>query len=405
MVQHEGNGMNSTSGKPGYERARDKNLHVTFWGVQGSCPIFPMQSEVDEFGEHVAAFAAAQTLLDIADRMERGQVTPQMLRALAERKAAAEYQQKFGLPLLPVYGGDTTCVEITTCEENIIVLDMGTGLRDFSRRAAKDYPNRTLHIFCTHEHLDHRNGLPFAKFCFDRQNPYTVHLYGTRQVLIALDQRYGIYSHKLTAATHVDDPLDFNVISATFTGTEIRTPWSPPPAKGYIWPIIQAEKPIFVGQTSITPFDVCHGKTQCLGYKIQHGSSSFVFCTDHELRHGPDPADERQVKSVEAERRLLEYCRNADVAYFDGQYYLEEYKGLVGIGGGQGVPRIDWGHSCIEDVIDRVRQCNIRHTFIGHHDPERLWGQRLEIDRKLEQECEGKSYEIELAKAGDRVDL
>ena len=396
----------STSGTPG--TARGMNLRVTFWGVQGSCPIFPTQAEVDQYAKQVAAYTVERTLQDIADQLERGQCTPQSLRALASQTAAAEYQQKFGLPILPIYGGDTTCIEVTTCEGNVLLFDLGTGVRDFSSRLTAGDENRegrALHVFASHEHLDHRNGLPFARFCFEKNNPYTVHLYGTRQVLTALDERYGIYSHQVTRATYVDDPLDYRVISANFTGTEIRTSSSPLPSGGFAWPIWQVGEPIHINATTITPFEVYHGITQCLAYKVQHGSSSFVFCTDHELRHGPDPSDPRQIRSIAAERRLLEYCQNVDVAYFDGQYFMDEYTGAAGIGTGVGVPRLDWGHSCIEDVIARVKQCNIRRTFIGHHDPERLWGQRIEIDRELDVICKGTPYEIHLAKAGATINL
>ena len=31
------------------------NLKVTFWGVQGSCPIFPTQDEVREYAQRLAS--------------------------------------------------------------------------------------------------------------------------------------------------------------------------------------------------------------------------------------------------------------------------------------------------------------------------------------------------------------
>ena len=222
------------------------------------------------------------------------------------------------------------------------------------------------------------------------------------------DAAYGIFQPWcLTAATYVDDPLDYRVISANFTGTEIRL--SPSTAgrgpHDYVWPVWEVNDPIRIGATTVTPFEVYRGMAKCLAYKVRHGESTFVFCTDHELRHGADPNDPRQILSIAAERRLLEQCQNVDVAYFDGQYFLNEYTGASGIGSGPGVPRMDWGHSCIEDVIARVQQCNIPRAFIGHHDPERLWGQRVEVDLELKRLCEGKPYQIELAKTGDTISL
>jgi phosphoribosyl 1,2-cyclic phosphodiesterase len=386
------------------------NLKITFWGVQGSCPIFPNQAEVEEYARRLAVGTIEKTLLDLARRMERETepVTSATLRQLADSQNIAKYQEHLGLVRLPIYGGDTTCIEVLTAEGNTLLFDMGTGMRDFSSRVAEHWTRgpRILHVFASHEHLDHRSGLPFSSFCFDRKDPFTVHVHGTRQFLTALDDRYGIYSHQLTPFMHVDDPLDYRMIAATFTGSEIRTALSAgdirPP---FTMPVRHVGEPIAIGNTTITPFEVYHGITQCLAYKVRHGSSTFVFCTDHELRHGSDATDERQVRSLAAERRLIEQCQDVDLAYFDGQYFLAEYTGKEGIGGGPAVPRMDWGHTCIEDVVARVAQCGVRRAFIGHHDPERLWGQRVEIDRKLSELSLNQPYHIELAKSGAMIEV
>ena len=296
-----------------------------------------------------------------------------------------------------------------TGDGDTLLFDMGTGMRDFSKQISGQWQNRgnrTIHVFASHEHLDHRSGLPFSSFCFDRKNPFTVHVYGTRQLLTALDDRYGIYSHKLTSVMHVDDPLDYRMIAAKFTGTEILTPTTVgPPLPNLTAMPRRVGEPISIANTTITPFEVYHGSTQCLAYKVRHGNSTFVFCTDHELRHGDDMGDERQVRSLAAERRVIEQCQDADVAYFDGQYFLAEYLGQEGIGTGPSIGRMDWGHSCIEDVVARVAECRIKRAFIGHHDPERLWGDRVELDRHLQEISAAKPYQIELAKSGDSVEL
>ena len=386
-----------------------RNLRITFWGVQGSCPIFPAADEVNDYARRVARFTLERALLDLAQQSESKSLSADSIRQLADPDALAAYQRKLGLPDLPTYGGDTTCIEVETAEGNTLVFDMGTGLRDFSRRAVSQWPagrERTIHLFASHEHLDHRAGLPFAAFCFERQSPFTIHVYGTGQFLRALDERYGLYSHRITPAMHVDDPLDYRMIAGVFTGTEIRDPAADayrPPAPP--WRVGDIGQPIRVGSTRVTAFDVYHGITRCLAYKVSHGGSSFVFCTDHELRHGDDPADPRQIRSLEAERTLMDQCRGVDAAYFDGQYLRSEYDGLEGIGSGPPVSRLDWGHSAIEDVVARARLCGIARTFIGHHDPDRQWRQRIELDQRLREASRGTPNHIELAKAGAVVEI
>jgi phosphoribosyl 1,2-cyclic phosphodiesterase len=324
---------------------------------------------------------------------------------------------------LPKHSGDTTCVEIETSEGNIILLDAGSGIRRCALSIVDRWQNRadrTLHIFGSHEHLDHRIGLTFSRFCYVENNPFNLHLYGCYQFLQAIDQHYGVFSRQISELTYMDDPVDFTMMSAKFTGTEICTGRAGTPArhpsrrasdqiKRY-WPTRDLT-PIQIGKTTITPFEVYHVIPCCLGYKVEHEGKSFVFATDHELRRGAGNATggeanaERQKRSEEAEAMLRTVSQNVDLAYVDGQYFVEEYLGKKGIGSFPAMRRVDWGHSCIEDVIVRAQQCNVKRTLIGHHDPERDWPQREEMDRQLALMCLGKPNQIQLADADLVVEL
>jgi ribonuclease BN (tRNA processing enzyme) len=162
--------------------------------------------------------------------------------------------------------------------------------------------------------------------------------------------------------------------------------------------------PIVLGATRITAFEVCH-PAPCLAYMIEHGGKKFVFCTDHELRRGLDPNDPRQKASEEAEARLIEHAMNADVLYRDGQYLRSDYDGLSGIGLSNPFKRLDWGHSCIEDVQEMALQCQVKHTFIGHHDPNREWSECNWIDEALARRSKEGEGKIELAQAGTVIHL
>ena len=58
-----------------------------------------------------------------------------------------------------VYGGNTSCLEMTAGDERII-LDAGTGIRDLGDSLNKRDVRRA-HLFLTHVHWDHINGFPF----------------------------------------------------------------------------------------------------------------------------------------------------------------------------------------------------------------------------------------------------
>ncbi|MBW1725327.1 MAG: MBL fold metallo-hydrolase, partial [Deltaproteobacteria bacterium] len=60
------------------------------------------------------------------------------------------------------YGGDTTCLEIRTKSDDIIIVDAGTGIRRLGNRLIHE--NRyKYNIIFTHAHWDHLMGFPFFK--------------------------------------------------------------------------------------------------------------------------------------------------------------------------------------------------------------------------------------------------
>jgi hypothetical protein len=52
----------------------------------------------------------------------------------------------------------------------------------------------------------------------------------------------------------------------------------------------------------------------------------------------------------------------------------------------------------VEDVIERAKRCGVKKSYLGHHDPERGWPERLDLDQKL---IDGSTAEcrVELAKS------
>jgi hypothetical protein len=363
---------------------------------------------------HVAVSTVQQVVRDMAAKGKPGGGcvrVEDLLGGAPMPQLIADYQERLGLPEMPVYGGETTCVEVETADDQVILIDGGSGIRHFALsilKRWKDRDDRTLHFFGSHEHLDHRSGLPFSRFVFVRDNPFTVHVYGSYRFMQALDERFGIFCRQIRDTTHLDDPLDYTMMAATFKGTEIR---NYDDDRGFVkgaqtaWDVRDIRDPVVIGQTKITPFNVYHGLTRVLAYKIERGGKTFVFCTDHELRHGADPANERQRESMAAEDRLKRHCQGADLGYFDGQYRIAEYLGQKGIGTAPAVPKMDWGHGCVEDVVRRALACRIKRTFIGHHDPDREWSEQLVMDRELEEASKGTGCQIELAKPDTVVDL
>ena len=60
------------------------------------------------------------------------------------------------------YGGDTTCMEIRTKNDDIIIVDAGTGIRRLGNQLIEENLFKYNIIF-THAHWDHLMGFPFFK--------------------------------------------------------------------------------------------------------------------------------------------------------------------------------------------------------------------------------------------------
>ncbi len=212
-----------------------------------------------------------------------------------------------------------------------------------------------------------------------------------------------MFTHRLSNTVYYDDPVDYRTddfdVPCHGTSHSVHDDHTVP------WQTHLISQPIHIGRTTITPFDVYHGATRCLAYRIAHKDRVFVFSTDHELRRSTDENPELQSRSEAAEADLRKACMDADLAYFDGQYLLAEYRGDRGIGSASAVSRVDWGHGCVEDCIERAKTCRIRRTYIGHHDPERSWAERLRIDESLAAHSEQGKMDIRLANDEEILDI
>lgn len=387
-------------------------LRVHFYGTQGSGSVFPSRDERAAFERRIHHELVARMLSDLRARAGadgRASFTvDDLLGGPATPRAIDAYLDRVPLPEPRVYGGWTTCVWIETADDIDIVLDCGSGFRNCARDLQAKWGDRSerhLHLFGSHSHLDHTEGFDQAAVCFDPRN--RVHVYGNRQFLHALDYNLGVFSRRVApAAKGVQTPVFFGVMPATFDACTLGVS---PDGDGQAPAIPGATHadlsvPVRLGATTITAFEVYH-PAPCLAYRVEHAGRVFVFCTDHELLRVDGEHSDRE-RSLAAEARVIAASTGADLLYRDGQYLRAEYDGIKGIGGSGPVPRVGWGHSCLEDVIEMATACGVRRTLVGHHDPNRDWSERNWIDESLVRRAgAGAGPRIELARAETTFDL
>jgi phosphoribosyl 1,2-cyclic phosphodiesterase len=223
------------------------------------------------------------------------------------------------------YGGNTSCVEVQLADDGAgLVFDAGTGIRELGDELLARGTTR-IHLFLTHLHLDHLEGLRF--FAPLWQKDVTIDIWGPPSTVQSLEDRIRrSFSPPLF-------PGDLRELPSHVTFRDVpREPWT-------------------VEGLSLTAALVLHpGPT--VGYRIEAAGSTVAYIPDHE------PA------LVGIEGRTLDWisgasiAADADLLFHDAQYSEEEY-----------LERIGWGHSSVADAVEFSRVVGARRLVLFHHEP------------------------------------
>ncbi len=216
-------------------------------------------------------------------------------------------------------GGNTSCVEVRAATGESYILDAGTGIRLLGlARGQSETPQRDLHIFLTHFHWDHLQGLPFFTPLYSARNRITFHSACPAAELQQVLQ--GQMSNPYF-------PVRFDLVAAELRFEQLRG---------------SAAR---FGEVQISSFPLHHPGGAC-GYAIEAGGARVVYATDHE--HGDERAD----------AGLMAAARNADVLIYDAQFTPEEYAAHKG-----------WGHSTWLEATGLAEAACVKHLVLFHHDP------------------------------------
>src|SRR5579871_5238147 len=75
------------------------------------------------------------------------------------------------------YGGNTSCVEVRTPDNELFIFDCGTGLRQLGKSLVEEFGHRSIqaYIFLSHYHWDHIQGIPFFEPLYNPENYFYFH--------------------------------------------------------------------------------------------------------------------------------------------------------------------------------------------------------------------------------------
>jgi phosphoribosyl 1,2-cyclic phosphodiesterase len=238
------------------------------------------------------------------------------------------------------YGGNTTCIEVETDDGQTIILDGGTGIYPLSHRVSiKDH--FSCHIFITHTHWDHIQGLPFFLPLFIQGN--NIKIYGTFDPLLQKD---------------IGDILKNQMEYCYFPVREAEL-------KANVEYISLHEKQtIEIGSTLVTNIVMNHTALN-FGYLIETNGKKVFFTGDNEkLSNIYDREDDyyEEYENLIKNRNdsLNDFIRGVDVLIADAAYTSDEYKTKKG-----------WGHGTYDYCIDMAIKAEARSLYFTHHEPTR----------------------------------
>ena len=275
------------------------------------------------------------------------------------------------------YGGNTTCVEVRTDGE-IIILDAGSGIRELGLALEKEFDGAPINLtlLLTHTHWDHIQGLPFFLPAYKAKN--------SLRVLGFEGARAGL---------------------ATILAAQMEVPFFPVSWKDLPGTIkIQELKRMkfSIGKVKVHARFLNHPGI-CAGYRLFTKEGSIAFLPDNEpfeplklklaARDGTHPHRARAQAAV-ARSKLVDFLKETDVLILDTQYTDEKYQEHVG-----------WGHGALSRVVSLALEARVKKLFLFHHDPthdDHKIDEMLERARLLVLES-GRPLEVEAAREGAEV--
>lgn len=276
------------------------------------------------------------------------------------------------------YGGNTPCLEVRLDDDELIILDAGSGIRNFGDDLINNGASLKAHLLITHPHWDHIQGFPFFKPAFISGNELTI--FATERPEKSLSEviaeqmnriYFPVQLHELKAKIHFKPLKDEGVIQ--LPSCTVKT--------------------LYVNHPGFT-----------LGYRLEYKGKSFVYISDNEpydrqagASHSNfEPAVRQKFDSTTGDpnRRVFDFCRGADILVHDATYTPEEY-----------IDRVGWGHSHYLFTMRVAAEAEVKRLILFHHDPTHDDDKVDDILKKCKKEIKTRGYRFECEAAAEGMVL
>jgi anti-anti-sigma factor len=279
-------------------------LCIRFWGTRGSLPA--------PLGERAVRLKIRDALL-----AARGQSL--------ETEAAIDDFMESRLPFSArgTFGGNTSCVEISTGRDEYVICDLGTGAREFGNHVIAEHDRaakRCFNVFLSHVHWDHIMGFPFFGPAYIPGNLIRIH-----------SSHPAVGEALLKQQSDPCFPVNFRALPATVELVALE------PGRAYE-----------IAGFSVTSIKQFHTRDS-YGYRFSRGNKTIVYSTDCEHKYS----------SLDQSYPFIAFYRDADVLIFDAMYSLADTISV----------KEDWGHSSNVVAVELAQAARVKRLVLFHHEP------------------------------------
>ena len=221
-------------------------------------------------------------------------------------------------------GGNTSCVEIRTSDDQLIILDAGSGMLPLGRHLMQENQGRILgNILISHTHWDHIQGFPFFAPIWGRTNRFI--LLGRKRVGQQLEE----------------------IVSGQFMEPYLPFAYKSLPADLIVKEVSDGEKIIIGDRTSVQVANINH-PGGCLGFRIENEGVVLAYCSD--VGHEDDSFDPG----------VMKLAHGADLLIHDSHFATLEERNM----------RRDWGHSTWIEAAQVAAEANVKTLAMFHFSPD-----------------------------------
>jgi len=220
------------------------------------------------------------------------------------------------------FGGNTSCIEVRTGSNELLIFDMGTGLRALGNSILKNDSDITnINIILSHFHYDHVLGfLMFSPLFSDK---YNINIYAPG------DNNNEIQSKFESFLKSTFWPVSMDMFTSKITFNH------------YTSGVFNISENI-----KITSCPHGHpGGANSIRADIDRFSVTYVTDCEHPSNH--------------LNQNVIDISKNTDILIHDAQYTPDQMHNHKG-----------WGHSSWEHCVEVANAANVKKLILFHHNPD-----------------------------------